>query len=272
VDATILHAPTSTKNRQQQRDPERIDEVERAKNRPKSRVRSKVEHVFAVMKLKFGLVKLRYRGLKKNGNQLFAVCALVNLYLRGRSAAASGSGLAPQRSSLNPSGAPKRAATKKTESEVTVARDWRTARSAAEIPRDAERWKGLDDLLQSALELPADQQDEFLRQACARDTALQESQSLLTSPRRVGSFSRATASKNAVPYSVADSRKETSFTMHSLFNDTYCKQNRHHTDHVASYDQPHPGKCLTTDCQPFTLASNPPKRLSHMTAGNTKRV
>src|SRR5450755_3925614 len=59
----------------------RIDEVERAKNRTKSTVRSKVEHVFAVMKLKFGFVKLRYRGLKKNANQLFAVCALVNLYL-----------------------------------------------------------------------------------------------------------------------------------------------------------------------------------------------
>jgi IS5 family transposase len=60
---------------------DRIDEVERAKNRTKSRVRSKVEHVFAVLKLKFGFVKLRYRGLKKNGNQLFAVCALVNLYM-----------------------------------------------------------------------------------------------------------------------------------------------------------------------------------------------
>src|SRR5216684_369866 len=60
---------------------DRIDEVERAKNRTKSTVRSKVEHVFAVMKLKFGFVKLRYRGLKKNANQLFAVCALVNLYL-----------------------------------------------------------------------------------------------------------------------------------------------------------------------------------------------
>src|SRR5437870_8813941 len=58
-----------------------VDEVERAKNRTKSRVRSKVEHVFAVMKLKFGFVKLRFRGLKKNATQLFAVCALVNLYL-----------------------------------------------------------------------------------------------------------------------------------------------------------------------------------------------
>src|SRR2546427_560825 len=73
VDATILHAPTSTKNREQQRDP--------GMHRTKSRVRSKVEHVFAVMKLKFGFVKLRFRGLKKNATQLFAVCALVNLYL-----------------------------------------------------------------------------------------------------------------------------------------------------------------------------------------------
>jgi len=157
VDATLLHAPSSTKNREQQRDPEmhqtrkgkqwyfgmkahvgvdsktklihtavataanvadvtvlpdllhgeetrvwgdqayrgqtevihqcaplaqdcthrryryknRIDEVERAKNRTKSSVRSKVEHVFAVMKLKFGFVKVRYRGLKKNANRLF---------------------------------------------------------------------------------------------------------------------------------------------------------------------------------------------------------
>ncbi len=170
MDATILHAPTSTKNREQQRDPEmhqakkgkqwyfgmkahlgadrktkiihtavataanvadsavlpdllhgqetrvgsdqayrgqsevirecapqahdcthrryrykdRIDEVQRAKNRTKSRVRSKVEHVFAVMKLKFAFVKLRYRGPKKNATQLFAVCGRVNLYLPRR--------------------------------------------------------------------------------------------------------------------------------------------------------------------------------------------
>jgi len=44
----------------------RVDEVERAKNRTKSTVRSKVEHVFGVLKLKFGFVKLRYRGLKKS--------------------------------------------------------------------------------------------------------------------------------------------------------------------------------------------------------------
>jgi len=58
-----------------------IDKVERAKNRSKSTVRSKVEHVFGVLKLKFGFVKVRYRGPAKNANQLFATSALVNLFL-----------------------------------------------------------------------------------------------------------------------------------------------------------------------------------------------
>jgi transposase, IS5 family len=58
-----------------------VDEVERAKNRTKSRVRSKVEHVFGVMKLKFGFAKVRYRGLMKNANRVFATCALVNLFM-----------------------------------------------------------------------------------------------------------------------------------------------------------------------------------------------
>jgi transposase, IS5 family len=60
---------------------DRIDEVEREKNRTKSKVRSKVEHVFAVLKLKFGFVKVRYRGIEKNANRLFAAFALVNLFM-----------------------------------------------------------------------------------------------------------------------------------------------------------------------------------------------
>ena len=48
-----------------------VDEVAWAKNRTKSKVRAKVEHVFQVMKLKFGFVKVRYRGLKKNAHRLF---------------------------------------------------------------------------------------------------------------------------------------------------------------------------------------------------------
>jgi IS5 family transposase len=59
---------------------DRIDEVERAKNKTKSQVRAKVEHVFAVIKLKFGFTKVRYRGLEKNAHRLFVTCALANLF------------------------------------------------------------------------------------------------------------------------------------------------------------------------------------------------
>jgi IS5 family transposase len=59
---------------------DQVDEGERMKNRVKSKVRSKVEHVFGVMKLKFGFVKVRYRGLAKNANRLFVTSALVNLF------------------------------------------------------------------------------------------------------------------------------------------------------------------------------------------------
>jgi transposase, IS5 family len=60
---------------------DRIDEQAREKNRVKSKIRSRVEHVFAVLKLQFGFAKVRYRGLAKNANRLFATCALVNLFL-----------------------------------------------------------------------------------------------------------------------------------------------------------------------------------------------
>lgn len=59
---------------------DRVDEPVRAKNRTKSRVRSKVEHVFGTLKLQFGFTKARYRGLKKNANRIFATLALVNLF------------------------------------------------------------------------------------------------------------------------------------------------------------------------------------------------
>ena len=42
-----------------------VDEVERAKNRTKSKVRAKVEHPIAIIKRVFGFAKVRYRGLKR---------------------------------------------------------------------------------------------------------------------------------------------------------------------------------------------------------------
>ena len=62
----------------------RVDEVIREQNRRKSHIRSRVEHVFAVIKLKFGYTKVRYRGIKKNANQVFALCALSNLFILRR--------------------------------------------------------------------------------------------------------------------------------------------------------------------------------------------
>jgi IS5 family transposase len=59
---------------------DQLDERERRKNRVKAKVRSKVEHVFGVLKLKFGFVKVRYRGLAKNAHRLFVTSALVNLF------------------------------------------------------------------------------------------------------------------------------------------------------------------------------------------------
>ena len=57
---------------------------ERARNRQKSKVRARVEHVFAVMKLRFGFAKVRYKGLDKNAHHLFVSCALVNMVMAKR--------------------------------------------------------------------------------------------------------------------------------------------------------------------------------------------
>src|SRR6185369_13465410 len=61
-----------------------VDEVAWAKNRTKSELRAKVEHMLQVMKLNFGLVPVRYRGLKRAAHRLFVTCALVNLFVSRR--------------------------------------------------------------------------------------------------------------------------------------------------------------------------------------------
>ena len=50
----------------------------------KSSVRSKVEHVFGVVKNLFGYRKTRYRGLSKQNAKLNVMFALANLYLSGK--------------------------------------------------------------------------------------------------------------------------------------------------------------------------------------------
>jgi IS5 family transposase len=61
-----------------------LTEEDKRKNHTKSKVRAKVEHVFRVLKCQFGFVKVRYRGLDKNANHLFAAFALVNIVLSKR--------------------------------------------------------------------------------------------------------------------------------------------------------------------------------------------
>jgi transposase, IS5 family len=58
-----------------------VNEVERAKNRTKSRVRARVEHAFGVIKRVFGFTKVRYRGLMKNAHRLAVTCALANIFM-----------------------------------------------------------------------------------------------------------------------------------------------------------------------------------------------
>lgn len=58
-----------------------IDEAARSKNHNKSRVRARVEHVFAMVKRLWGFAKVRYRGLAKNATRSFVVLGLANIYL-----------------------------------------------------------------------------------------------------------------------------------------------------------------------------------------------
>ena len=55
--------------------------IERARNRIKSQIRSRVEHAFGVIKSVFPFTKVRTRSLEKNAHRLFVTCALANLYL-----------------------------------------------------------------------------------------------------------------------------------------------------------------------------------------------
>jgi transposase, IS5 family len=79
IEAKALQARDFTNQRVRKEDEAR--EVERAKNRNKSRVRSRVEHVFAVVKRLWGFSKVRYRGLAKNATRSFVALGLANIYL-----------------------------------------------------------------------------------------------------------------------------------------------------------------------------------------------
>ncbi len=62
----------------------RLSCADRSFNRKSNRTRARVEHAFGVIKHLWGYRKVRYRGLEKNGAQVFALFALVNFYLARR--------------------------------------------------------------------------------------------------------------------------------------------------------------------------------------------
>ena len=69
----------------EQRKPGRkLSSSQRRRNRHNGSVRAKVEHVFRVLKCQFGYRKVRYRGIEKNGAQVFSLLAHANLFLARR--------------------------------------------------------------------------------------------------------------------------------------------------------------------------------------------
>ena len=60
----------------------RLGSSQKRRNRKMSSLRSRVEHLFRVIKRQFGYHKTRYRGLAKNAAQVFTLIGLTNLYLK----------------------------------------------------------------------------------------------------------------------------------------------------------------------------------------------
>jgi IS5 family transposase len=71
------HARDFTNKRAYRNSP--LSQADRETNRRKSSVRSYVEHVFGIMKRRFGFQKVRYRGIAKNFNRLNVLAALTNI-------------------------------------------------------------------------------------------------------------------------------------------------------------------------------------------------
>jgi IS5 family transposase len=60
----------------------RLGASQKQRNRKHSAIRSRVEHLFRIIKCQFGYTKVRYKGLAKNAAQVFTLIGLTNLYLQ----------------------------------------------------------------------------------------------------------------------------------------------------------------------------------------------
>jgi len=77
IRAAAPHARDMTSRRTRYK--QMVDELRRRRNRTKARVRANVEHPFRILKCIFGCMKVRFRGLKRNHDNLCAAFALVNV-------------------------------------------------------------------------------------------------------------------------------------------------------------------------------------------------
>jgi transposase, IS5 family len=89
VDATIINAPSSTKNAAKARDPE-MHQTKKGNQwyfgmKAHLGVDSRTKLIHAVVatpaNVADGFAKVRYRGLKKNEHRLIVTCALANLFI-----------------------------------------------------------------------------------------------------------------------------------------------------------------------------------------------
>ena len=62
----------------------KLSSSQRKRNRKHGSVCAKVEHIFRVIKCQFSYRKTRYRGIAKNGAQVFSLMLLANLYMARR--------------------------------------------------------------------------------------------------------------------------------------------------------------------------------------------
>jgi eukaryotic-like serine/threonine-protein kinase len=89
------------------------------------------------------------------------------------------------------------------------------------LAMDAARWKQVDSLLQSVLERPPEERDDFLRGACAGDSVLErEVRSLLAAHRNAGDFLESPAAEMAARKLALDDETRKHNNVHALIGQT----------------------------------------------------
>ncbi|MFM5227628.1 transposase [Aeromonas veronii] len=76
----MLHKRQKSPKKQTKNSVNNLTKCSRSRPGLKSSIRAKVEHPFRIIKRQFGFVKARFKGLRKNDNQLAMLFTLANLF------------------------------------------------------------------------------------------------------------------------------------------------------------------------------------------------